>query len=451
MFCTDCGEKNLTESKFCKRCGHRLEAVKGETSLQTHEEAYIRALPDDERVKALLERAYTLKAAGNLTGAISTLNEAVSIQPDSGSAHSLLGQLYALQGDTPGAIRAYEAALAINPGDIADRMKLDELKRDDLPSPPLSSPQALYSPTPSSTANSRSRSRLAPVLIGLGAFCLGGIAVALFRNSGSKPASPNIPPSVSTTVPFSGADNRSPASSTQSTLAQPVQSASTFPSLGASLFPDVSTPPRFSSETSPRSTEAGQERSRVSSSSSPPPPSSAGSRTNRVMRIQPPRVNTDLRVRENLDGGDNVVGTGSDAMKIEIDAGQRGSSSAAEPRTPTNHLDVSMGEGDSGSHPALASNNARSARLIGDDLKLKGDYTRAIPQYQKALPGSGDGAAYLFQQIGECYRRKGDKTSARSNYERAAGEYRRLISTGKQTETAKDGLRLVETSLKLCQ
>src|SRR5262245_48764648 len=125
MFCTACGIKNADDSNFCRQCGHALERPAAHS---VSEEAFERALPEEEQVGALLERAYRLRKAGNVPGAIALCEEALRLRPDSTSAHSLLGQLYELEGERDLAVREYERVLQLNPGSIADRVKLDALR-----------------------------------------------------------------------------------------------------------------------------------------------------------------------------------------------------------------------------------------------------------------------------------------------------------------------------------
>ena len=447
MFCTECGEKNLAESNFCKRCGHKTEPLSEKSaSGKVSEEAYIRALPDDERVTALLERAYSLKASGDAVGAIKACEEAISITPDSASAHSLLGQLHASQGNVEPAIRAYEAALALNPGDIADRMKLDELKRGDLP---ILNHANLKSTLPLSSApliveRTTFSSPLVPALLGLTVLLLGGICIALWRDTGQK------------TVPVVVANTGNSPSTNQE---RPIIPNSVFT---PTLPPNVPAKEQVTGNNKPETQHPNQgAENKVKENAQPSMPDASPTRnpTPSTRTPLPPKVKAEVRVREKLDGGENVTGTSADTMKIVIDASQGNQARRTEkpnksnnnPAAKTNSNDhIVVVEANEG-NKTFGGNNTRSARLIADDLKLKGDYTRAIPQYQKALSGAGDESGYLYQQIGYCYQRRGDKAAAKSNYERAAGEYRRQLASGRQPEDAKNGLRSVETSLKLCE
>lgn len=449
MYCTDCGDKNATESKFCRRCGHSLERIETAASGKVNGDDYIRALPDDERMTALLEKASDLKTAGNLTGAILVCNEAISITPNSASAYSLLGQLLTLQGDIPGAVRAYESALVINPDDIADRVKLEELKRN---SPHSSTNAPVFSPVrfaDSQRSPLRSPSLLVPILLGIGGMVLGASFVALWRNTGTKTESitkitPVQPGSTGTnpTPPVEVAQNNPSTSGNTGTVPGLMSGTNT------NLFPNnLLSPNREEGKTAP-TTERNPIPPKVRARGTTPSPEPTSSEnltvkagSDRTLKIQPPEgVKTSVKVREMLDGEDNVSTTGNSTMKFEIDTGQRSNAKSADNGISKNATRVETGGG----------GGARSARMIAEDLKLKGDFSRAIPQYQKALGGAGDDAGYLYQQIGYCFLRKGGKASAKSNYERAATEYRRLIAAGRQVETAQSGLRYVETGIKLC-
>src|SRR5262245_24191565 len=105
MFCASCGTKNAAESNFCRQCGHKLE--RPAAPIKISEEEFDRALPADEQVSALLERAYRQRKDSDLPGAIALCEEALRLNPDSTTAHSLLGQLYEASGSRERAIREY--------------------------------------------------------------------------------------------------------------------------------------------------------------------------------------------------------------------------------------------------------------------------------------------------------------------------------------------------------
>jgi tetratricopeptide (TPR) repeat protein len=110
---------------------------------------------------------------------------------------------------------------------------------------------------------------------------------------------------------------------------------------------------------------------------------------------------------------------------------------------------IEVSTGDTGS-ATPAGSEARSYMALGDTHLVSGEYDKAIAAYRLALSNAGDEGGYLYQQIAECYRRRGDKESAVTNYENAIKEYHRLIDTGRRVEDAKDGIRACERAIKTC-
>src|SRR5579872_1714723 len=125
MYCSSCGAKNVAESNYCRQCGLKLAPPQ---AVRVSEEAFDRAMPEDEKVAALLELAYRRRKDGDLDASIALCNEVVGIRPESTTAHGLLGQLYEQTGDREKAVAQYEKVLKLNPGSIADRVKLDDLR-----------------------------------------------------------------------------------------------------------------------------------------------------------------------------------------------------------------------------------------------------------------------------------------------------------------------------------
>ncbi|HEV2471622.1 MAG TPA: zinc-ribbon domain-containing protein, partial [Chthonomonadales bacterium] len=101
MFCTTCGTRNGISSKFCKQCGAALEPT---SPNRISEEEYDKALPDEEQVGLLLERAYQLRNQNKLEAAIVSCEDALKLRPNSTSVHALLAQLWEAHGDKDRAI-----------------------------------------------------------------------------------------------------------------------------------------------------------------------------------------------------------------------------------------------------------------------------------------------------------------------------------------------------------
>jgi hypothetical protein len=118
MVCANCRTTNLSDYKFCRECGTRLDTGAG-------------AAPDpastETRVEQLLREAFEAMDRGDLDQAAGTVLAAMALSPDSASAHSVLGIIYERQGRIPEAVAQFERVLEINPESTADREKLNEL------------------------------------------------------------------------------------------------------------------------------------------------------------------------------------------------------------------------------------------------------------------------------------------------------------------------------------
>lgn len=120
MQCRYCNTINQANSKFCKECGQRLEALNP---------APIEAASDEHvKVGELIYASYKYKESGKLDDAALACQGALALNEGSASAHALLGSIYELKGDIPAAIKEYEIVLSITPDSIADRKILEGLK-----------------------------------------------------------------------------------------------------------------------------------------------------------------------------------------------------------------------------------------------------------------------------------------------------------------------------------
>jgi|GEM_PF-3377373 len=141
MKCQKCGAENPDESRLCSACGAEIEqATKAETA-------------------DLIYETLRLYEQLDLDAALAKCKEALSVDPDSPSARSLLGLIYEKLADrekTRGnidqandyysaAIRQIERVLEDNPDSVADREKLQELRAKlGLPEPEPSGIKAAF-------------------------------------------------------------------------------------------------------------------------------------------------------------------------------------------------------------------------------------------------------------------------------------------------------------------
>lgn len=106
--------------KTCSSCGSPLpESSAPEPS------------PENDAIHQLLLNANLLRMRANLDGAITECINALRIDPDNVTAHSLIGDIYREQGKVEEAIRWYRLALDISPTSTRDRARVDELTKDE--------------------------------------------------------------------------------------------------------------------------------------------------------------------------------------------------------------------------------------------------------------------------------------------------------------------------------
>jgi tetratricopeptide (TPR) repeat protein len=450
MFCTTCGTKNAADSRFCKQCGHELDKT---TTGRVREEDFDRALPEDEQINALLERAYRARKAGDNAQAIVLCQEALQLRPNSTTPHSLLGQIYESMGEHDLAIRAYERVLQLNPGSIADRVKLDELRGGILPALPGTSPPHIV------FTQSRGRQGSTPLLSGvaLGALMmLIGAAIALAWRSRSAPplansSLSNSPSTVGTDGPHKGvqrvADQTTVAQSSSNGGVSPASNATSATGTAPVYSPYPWSLPPTIIYAQPDRGQSVQVPTPVSNDRTPQannnvaavhlPGAKAGASGGRV---QLPDDQTD-------DGKGNVV------IQVSQQDRQKEGAKQTAPE-PVNQGKISVTTGSRGTTPPdntqSASFDSRSYIAAGDDFEVNNDYDKAIKAYSSALVSAGDERGSVYQHIAHSYQLKGDKTSAVANYRTAILEYKKLIDAGKMVEPAQEGINTCEKAIKTC-
>ncbi len=91
---------------------------------------------------------------------------------------------------------------------------------------------------------------------------------------------------------------------------------------------------------------------------------------------------------------------------------------------------------------------SRSFLALGDEKKRSRDYKGAIDAFTKSLASAGDQMGYVLQQRALCFQQLNDLASAKSDFERAINEYRKLEA--RDPETARNGVRVCEKGIKSC-
>ena len=129
MYCHDCGTANTVDSKYCKECGGKINDGYRTMMLSVQDLPLGQNEETLERLTRLLDMAFWHNEAGNIEAAITASEAALAINPNSTTAHSLLGSLYEKKGEDARAIQHFESVLALNPDSVADAAKLDQIRR----------------------------------------------------------------------------------------------------------------------------------------------------------------------------------------------------------------------------------------------------------------------------------------------------------------------------------
>lgn len=117
--CTKCNASVDSGDVVCPACGTELPLSSSSIPSEV--------VPENDTIHQRLLNANLLKIRGNLDGAIAECINALRIDPDNVTAHSLIGDIYRSQGKVDEALRWYRLALDISPNSMRDKARVDEL------------------------------------------------------------------------------------------------------------------------------------------------------------------------------------------------------------------------------------------------------------------------------------------------------------------------------------
>ena len=471
MYCSSCGAKNVAESNFCRQCGLKLEKL---PAPKISEEAFDRAMPEDEQVSALLELAYRRRKENDIAGAIGLCQEVLIIRPDSTTAHGLLGQLYEQTGDREKAVEQYERVLKLNPGSIADRVKLDDLRDG------RKAPAVIRNAMPTGVSVDPNGAAIRGAMIwGVGICVLiilsGAVLAIVFNHPTAVPERDAIADIHASTSKSAGDAAPTGAQGTRAltdaqrtraraTVTSPERAADGASSTGAvfgsgTLFPTYGIPgaptiqynappiyvyppgytPRQPAVPSASIATAGR---RPAKTGTPPERASAES------DLGGERIH--LSVSDGSNGSTesrNVVVTGGNH-----DDG-KGAAQSASKQGPeiSGRIVVTPHKGPvDTSSGGVATSDAAAMISVGQDRLNKMDYGGAIIAFRKALAGANDETAYVYEQMARCYEGRKENKNAVTMYEHGRDEFKKLIVAGRQLDRANDGIRICENGIKIC-
>lgn len=507
MFCTACGAKNPGDANFCNRCGHRTLR---NSAPKITEEEFVQAADTEERVREMLMLAYQRYETGDLEAAIKTCQQALDERPDSTDAHSLMSTLYEKQGEREKAIAERERVLALNPGSIADREKLDELR--DGKSPVKAGRIISSHRTSTSLLDSRAGAALIASCVALLVLGAGATTIWLSRpkpipipNMGTQKIA-DLPPGLTNNGGINGTVGASDGQNKPSTTfnGAPITNGVIPDMNGTSAAPNsvgYSQGPSNAAaiNAAHNATSNAANRAALNRLGSGGGPVRDNFREVPPARINLPPANGADRGNFNAAPAGNGNTRGSDQGSTvhlpdnnglsgaEVGpgpngnnggapsgnsgngfSGTQGASGTGNGSKGTGRIEIIVspgapkpgGNGTNGNSARINGGNtdtttssldSRSQRRIAQDLQSRNQYKQAISAYIKALDGAADDAGAIHQQIGLCYQRLDEKDSAISHYNSAIAAYKQQVSGGHNVDSANRGIRACEAGIKACQ
>lgn len=471
LFCDDCGTRNTPDSKYCKECGAQIHVAYQTPALSVHDQV------DDatqlERLTQFLDMAFWHNEAGNTDAAMRACEAALAINPNSTTAHSLLGSLYEKKGEDALAIEHFERVLALNPDSEADREKLEQVREGFHAKPVRPSPVYRWLPPIFATARfsglaeklsewNRPGKTLLPAgpapVLAAGAAAVLVLAGGLFLiKPGSQAAATPRPTATLRPVSpgrsaFGGASGTNALTAKgapttawpTSPVTSPVTSFSPTTSAPAGVpwhnpFAGMSPPPREAEALSPVTSarrSARMTRGRGTGHGGihplPPlitvPPANDGpllpAPVSVPASVQAAQSSSAANVPHHTYVVQRFNGTPPEFGQIGLrpaaaDTGN-GEQAAPAPPPPTPHIEITIDRSSDGSSNA---------------------------------GGSGDNApaGETYQQTAFALQQQGDYRGARATYQKAIRAYQDQIAAGRDPEAARRGLEACKTGLQICQ
>jgi len=379
--CPKCGTDSPDQARFCRACGDPLPGRAGIFTPPA-------ALSAEERARRLLEDAFRLSEEGRVLAAIQACQQAIAINPNSTSAHSLLGTLYERQGDRDNAIREYEQVLTLSPGSTVERRRLNEL---------MGVPAAREALGVSPRA-----ARLA--VTGGAAVVVMILVVAIFSTvqRGAPPAGGPAPPT------------RALAASEAAAIAGPAEFVPSPGSVyGFSSPPAARMPASGVAAQRPISRGfGGQGGAQFLAPGTYLLPATGGQRP--AAAAPPPAP------APPFEGAELVGGIQQPPVRL-----------------PTG-----------GPAPAGAPLGAGASPQLARGYYFQGNYQRAIEAYQAYLAQNPGAGAAPREELAWVYTEAGDAQRATRAYRSALGSYQEDLARGHNVEAARHGVRTCESALK---
>lgn len=411
MQCRYCGAYNDPDKKNCVLCGKAITAptAAGGSDADPPPTPAIapdpvpvrlgRQLTQEEhiRIGELIYSAYKHKESGAIEDAIAACQGALALNESSAPAHTLLASLYESKGEIPSAIYEYEKVQALDPGNVANRQKLDMLR----------TMSGISADTGAKPKFSAQLDKLVPYM----PWILSGLAfvvvltllwVTLARN-------PNKAVQEGNRFVPSGQNNP------QTTM--PVQPG------GQSLYPQTQGQTPAQPYLGPGQVQA--------------PAGQPATNEQRTGPVQVPVPKSGVVTGERTE-----TPTPLPAISAPRPTPQPAPVITPNPQPPKPVIVTTP-------KPKPAPQNtdpeARAMQLQGS-----GKYSEAVTAYREALTRTSD-SGRIYQQIASCYKSLGQKDQAVTNYRSAIRSYRDQLAGGRDATEVQRNIRSCEASIEVLQ
>lgn len=461
MFCGSCGSRNPDLNKFCRECGAKLPDRPRTLPEEQFADLQAPEPPrsvDHAKVAVLMDVAFAYHREGKLDQAINTCLEAIALNPDSTSAHSLLAVLYEEKGQFDEAVVHLRRVLELNPDSVADREKLARLLGE--------------TPLPTAAPPRRARpARNTPLLAGVAAALLvliGALSftMRLLRTPASETArhdtASSTPANTTFTAPNPSATIAPAPQTAGTTAAAAPLGADPFGGRGAAPAPAASTPVRSEPPALPATDGELQPLEDVRPLEPAP---------TRPLKVEHPRHATPIPPPP-IGGGTRTAPSPAPTPTAGNPAPTAGNPAApanpapARPRGPI-VIEPSWSQASASDAPArppapaprpdpgrmvikVSDPTPRTYYQWGLQAAGQGKYDAAVANFRKALDGTDSVTekATIHQQMGYAYQQLGRSADAQAAYRSAISAYQEQIKQGSNTELARTGIRSSEAALR---
>ncbi len=435
MFCPDCGFEAVEGSRFCKRCGHRL--TQSGNALQEellsaidapNPEGASAAVGVEHRIEELLQDAMRSQSEGAYQEALVICEAILEVDKSNTSAHSMMAIIYEKLEKTALAVEHLKVVTQLNPGSVADRIRLEELQQQlgfgrvnngiSLPSAPVIE-----------------RKPISPIWIAIGSaavvFVLGAITLNMNmnRHSAARPAS-------TTNMTDTGA----PALPNSVGLPQNTQPTdqTALPANSNSIQPYVAGGAQQQASQTPQVNPLLQQPERTPSYQ--PRSSNSGSGLSALPALPPitatPRSETETREPERV-------------KETPVEAAVK----QPEPRdtAPKGIYEITVSSGAPSRPKPTQSGGTEVDTLlrIASEKASSGDYRGALDSY-KAAQSYGANSASVSNNIAQAHRRLNNVQDARRAYQDALKKANDAISRGVNVAQATRDRENAEQGLRAC-